>query len=76
MVGDTPDDVASAAAAGCSHRVGVLLPGDDARLVLEPDLKRDDIPLAAAMKRSGATVVIRAGLAELLDIVPPLSSSM
>eukprot|EP01065_Artemidia_motanka_P029238 TRINITY_DN35386_c0_g1_i1.p1 TRINITY_DN35386_c0_g1~~TRINITY_DN35386_c0_g1_i1.p1 ORF type:complete len:250 (+),score=67.37 TRINITY_DN35386_c0_g1_i1:61-810(+) len=70
MVGDTPDDVKSAAAAGCGFRIGVLLPDDHARLTLDPDMDRESVPMVAAMRRDGATTIIRPGLAELLDIVP------
>jgi hypothetical protein len=85
QVGDTPDDVRAGVGAG-GMAVGVLTPEADARLVLQPPSQRqkDDTEtaesgassatsaLVSSMIDAGAVCIIRAGLAQLLDVLPPM----
>jgi HAD superfamily hydrolase (TIGR01548 family) len=55
LVGDTPDDMRAAVAAGCTG-VGVVTPGDS-----------EDSPLVDAMKSIGAAMILPPGFAELVS---------
>jgi len=65
LVGDTPDDIRAAVAAGCS---GVGVPTPEAA---EEQVKRgmtfDSTKLCTAMKECGADCILPAGFAELVD---------
>uniref|UniRef100_A0A7S1U7T5 Imidazoleglycerol-phosphate dehydratase n=1 Tax=Phaeomonas parva TaxID=124430 RepID=A0A7S1U7T5_9STRA len=67
MVGDTPDDVRSARAAGCSG-LGVRLPHDYARAVLAGDAGGD--AMLDSLRGAGAIDVITPGLMGLLNYFP------
>lgn len=69
MVGDTPDDVASARAAGCVG-IGVLTPEEHAKAVLGVATPEGS-GMAAPMLAAGAAEVQPPGLAGLLDWFPP-----
>jgi HAD superfamily hydrolase (TIGR01548 family) len=68
MVGDTPDDIRSAIAAGC-RGIGVsTLEG--AAQAAEEGNNHDAALLSVAMKECGACVVLEPGFAALLDFFP------
>lgn len=67
MVGDTPDDIVSAIAAGCVG-VGVLTPEEHAKNVLE--VSEADMGMEAPMRKAGAVEVQVPGLAGLLEWFP------
>jgi len=60
MVGDTPDDIRSAVAAGC-RGVGVATPNG---------VGREKCKLCESMRECGADLVMEPGFEELLDIFP------
>lgn len=68
MVGDTPDDIRSAIAAGCTG-VGVATPENSERSVKDGK-PHDSCKLSEAMKACGANIVLEPGLEGLLDIFP------
>lgn len=70
MVGDTPDDINSAVAAG-GHGLGVFTPEGQARNVLDPSGSPG--AMANAMLAGGALAVMQPGLGELLDYLPPMA---
>ena len=66
LVGDTPDDIRSAVAAGCSG-VGVATP--EAVAVAEANSQPfDSTLLCVAMKECGADIILRPGFAELVNL--------
>lgn len=65
LVGDTPDDIRAAVAAGCSG-VGVVTP-DDALELEKRNAPFDSSRLCVAMKESGASAIMKPGFPELLD---------
>jgi len=67
MVGDTPDDIVSAVAAGCVG-IGVLTPEEHAKNVLK--VSEADIGMEAPMREAGAVEVQVPGLAGLLEWFP------
>ena len=69
LVGDTPDDIRSAIAAGC-RGVGVATPEAIEEAVLR-GLPYDSSKLCVAMKDCGADVILQPGFAALVDMFPP-----
>ena len=70
MVGDTPDDVRAAIAAGC-RAVGVATPENAEKSIAEGK-GHDAGALCVAMKDCGPNVVVfEPGFLELLDVFPP-----
>ena len=69
LVGDTPDDIRAAVAAGCSG-VGVVTP-DDAADLEKRGRPFDSSQLCVAMKESGADVIMKPGFSDLLSCFPP-----
>jgi hypothetical protein len=75
QIGDTVDDIRAATAAG-SVPIGVLTPEEEARLTLAPDSgsnggsNGNGAVLGPHLMGAGAAVVLRPGLAELLEWVP------
>lgn len=74
MVGDTTSDVQASVAAGV-HAFGVMTPETAAKLFTDTSVARTGGKMVQAMMRDGAKGVLLPGLAELLDIVKPVSSS-
>lgn len=71
LVGDTPDDISAAVAAGCSG-VGVITPEAlDAQLSANQPF--DDAPLCIAMKKVGADCILEPGFAALVGRFAPTS---
>eukprot|EP01039_Chlorochromonas_danica_P004913 gene4913-5389_t len=73
IIGDTPDDIKACRLAG-GHGLGVLTPEEEARLTL--GLMKVEDGMTLALQQAGADRILKAGLAELLDILPlvdPLS---
>lgn len=68
MVGDTPDDVRSALAAGC-RAIGVTTP-EAAAAASQDGKEHHENLLSIALKECGAEVVLEPGLVELLDYLP------
>lgn len=68
MVGDTPDDIRSAVAAGCKG-VGVATP-EGALASESQGLGYDGGKLCVAMKECGAACVLKPGFEDLLDAFP------
>lgn len=68
MVGDTPDDINSAVAAG-GYGLGVLTPEGQAKVVMNPSAPPS--ALVQAMLAAGSLKIMAPGLGELLDFVPP-----
>jgi hypothetical protein len=68
MVGDTPDDIRAAVAAGCTG-VGVALP-EAVEVCKGQGKSHDETQLALAMKGCGAVVVLEPGFAKLVEIFP------
>ena len=69
LVGDTPDDIRSAIAAGCKG-VGVATP-EGAEEAEKKGKSFDSTKLCVAMKDCGADAVLRPGFADLVDMFPP-----
>jgi imidazoleglycerol-phosphate dehydratase len=82
MIGDTVDDIRAALAAG-SIPIGVLTPEEEAKLTLSPPPSSSSnggggnggAALGPHLYAAGAKTVLRPGLAELLDWVPPASAT-
>lgn len=71
LIGDTPDDIRSAVAAGCSG-VGVTTP--EAMSAEESKGNaHTEAPLSRAMMECGADMVLLPGFAELLDYFAPVA---
>ena len=70
LIGDTPDDVRAAVAAGCSA-VGV----STAEAVVAPGQSHADAPLCRAMMECGADMILPPGFGELLDYMEPVDAS-
>ncbi|CAI5738535.1 unnamed protein product [Hyaloperonospora brassicae] len=70
MVGDTVDDVIAARTAGTAV-YGVLTPVDHAKAVLD----QTPAPIENVLLQLGAAKVLKPGLAELLDLIPPAQRS-
>lgn len=71
LIGDTPDDIRAAVAAGCTG-IGVTTP----EAVAAQEAKGEphtEAPLSRAMTECGADMVLPPGFAELIDYVPELS---
>lgn len=68
MVGDTPDDIRAAVAAGCTG-VGVALP-EAVEACRRQGKPHDATQLAIAMKECGAVVVMEPGFAKLVELFP------
>jgi HAD superfamily hydrolase (TIGR01548 family) len=68
MVGDTPDDIRAAVAAGCTG-VGVALP-EAVEACRAQGKSHDETQLALAMKACGAVVVLEPGYAKLVEMFP------
>lgn len=66
LVGDTPDDIRAAIAAGCSA-VGVVTP-EAAATQISSGLAFDDAPLCLAMKEAGADQILEPGFASLVEM--------
>jgi HAD superfamily hydrolase (TIGR01548 family) len=68
LVGDTPDDIRAAVAAGCTG-VGVATPeaAQEQKVKGEPF---DQSKLCIAMKESGADIILEPGFEKLLDYFP------
>ena len=71
LVGDTPDDIRSALAAG-ARAFGVATPEDAARCILDKKDIGGAGTLSGACREAGAERLILPGLAHLLDIFEPL----
>ena len=71
MIGDTPDDVRAAVAAGAVG-IGVLTPHDAANALLSGTAETD---MFKALMGCGAAGVLEPGLAQLLDLVPTTAGS-
>ena len=69
LVGDTPDDIRAAIAAGCKG-VGVATP-EAAEKQTELGQSYDSTQLCMAMKDCGADLIFEPGFAKLLDYFPP-----
>ena len=74
MVGDTTSDIQASKRAGC-HALGVITPETYAGMFRDEKLCETGGKMVQAMMACGAQGVLLPGLAELLEIVPPLSSS-
>lgn len=66
MIGDTPDDIRSAVAAGVPGW-GVLTPEEDAKLML--GLIKISQSMTGSLNGAGAAGILKVGLGELLDLV-------
>eukprot|EP00607_Mallomonas_marina_P008308 CAMPEP_0182418118 /NCGR_PEP_ID=MMETSP1167-20130531/2588_1 /TAXON_ID=2988 /ORGANISM="Mallomonas Sp, Strain CCMP3275" /LENGTH=451 /DNA_ID=CAMNT_0024592141 /DNA_START=58 /DNA_END=1413 /DNA_ORIENTATION=+ len=73
MIGDTPDDIRAAVSAS-ALAWGVLTPEEDARLVL--GLMREEDSMKPRLLQVGARGVMRPGLGDMLDFIPPLDVSI
>jgi hypothetical protein len=73
QIGDTPDDVRAAVAAG-SVPIGVLTPDEEAKGIIGGSANGNSggDMLGPSLLSAGAAVVLRPGLAELLDYLPPV----
>lgn len=69
MIGDTPDDIKAGKAAG-TLAWGVLTPEEDAKIIL--DLMKVEDGMTSRLKEVGADGIMKVGLGDLLDIIPPL----
>jgi HAD superfamily hydrolase (TIGR01548 family) len=69
LVGDTPDDISAAVAAGCSG-VGVITP-EALEEQLNANQPFDAAPLCVAMKNVGADCILEPGFAALVDRFAP-----
>jgi HAD superfamily hydrolase (TIGR01548 family) len=69
LVGDTPDDIRSAIAAGC-RGVGVSTP-EAAHEAEKNGQPHDSSKLCAAMKDCGADIILPPGFTGLVDLFPP-----
>ena len=67
MIGDTPDDIRSAVAAGVPGW-GVLTPEENAKLLL--GLIQTNQSMTVSLMGSGAAGMLKVGLADLLDLIP------
>lgn len=72
MIGDTPDDIRSAVAAGVPGW-GVLTPEEDAKLML--GIIKTNQSMIASLQGAGAAGILKVGLGELLDLVPLQSTA-
>lgn len=70
LVGDTPDDIRAAVAAGCSG-VGVATPEAAEELAAKGETY-DKAKLCVAMKECGADVIIEPGFEKLVDYFPKI----
>ena len=70
LVGDTPDDIRAAVAAGCSG-IGVPTP-EGAEEQAKLGMTYDSTKLCRAMKECGADCILQAGFAELVDKFPSI----
>lgn len=68
LVGDTPDDIRAAVAAGCSG-VGVATP-EAAKELEEKGETYDKAQLCIAMKECGASLILEPGFEKLVDCFP------
>ena len=68
LVGDTPDDIRSAIAAGCKG-VGVSTP-EAAKAAEDAGLSHDSSKLCQAMKECGADLILPPGFDNLIDYFP------
>lgn len=68
MIGDTPDDIRSAVGAG-AHGYGVLTPEEESKLTL--GIINISQTMTDSLLNVGALGVMKAGLGEMLDIIPP-----
>jgi HAD superfamily hydrolase (TIGR01548 family) len=71
LVGDTPDDISAAVAAGCSG-VGVITP-EALCEQLNTGQPFDTAPLCVAMKKVGADCILEPGFSALVDRFAPSS---
>lgn len=69
LVGDTPDDIRAAIAAGCKG-VGVATP-EAAEGQLKSGMPFDSTQLCVAMKECGADLIFEPGFSKLVDHFPP-----
>ncbi len=67
MLGDTPDDVRAGKQAG-ARAYGVITPEEEAEVLL--GISTVDSGMTSSLLNSGADGVLRAGLAQLLEIIP------
>jgi phosphoglycolate phosphatase-like HAD superfamily hydrolase len=72
MVGDTPDDIRSALAAGC-RAIGVSTPEAAAAAAKDGKEHHENL-LSTSLKECGAEVVLEPGLVGLLDYLPEKTS--
>jgi len=70
LVGDTPDDIRAAVAAGCSG-VGVATPEAAAELEKKGE-SYDNAKLCVAMKECGADLILEPGFEKLVDYFPTI----
>ena len=68
MVGDTPDDIKSAVAAGAIG-IGVLLPDDHSKVTLG-QTSLSELAMVQGMKSSGVHTILSPGMAGLLNLIP------
>ena len=74
MVGDTTSDIQASVRAGC-YGLGVITPETYSGMFRDEKLCQTGGKMVQAMMADGASGVLLPGLAELLEIVPPLSVS-
>ncbi len=67
MLGDTPDDVRAGKQAG-ARAYGVITPEEEAEVLL--GISTVDSGMTSSLLNSGADGILRAGLAQLLEIIP------
>jgi HAD superfamily hydrolase (TIGR01548 family) len=72
LVGDTPDDIRAAVAAGCTG-VGVATP-EAAEEQENIGKSFDESKLCIAMKECGADIILEPGFEKLIDYFPPASN--
>ena len=73
MIGDTPDDIRSAVGAG-AFGYGVLTPEEEAKVTL--GIITSAQTMTESLLSVGALGVMKAGLGEMLDFIPPRSESI
>lgn len=71
LIGDTPDDIRAAVSAGAAGW-GVLTPEEDAKLSLA--LMSTEQTMSTCLTAAGAVCVLRAGLGQVLDLLPPIDA--
>lgn len=73
IIGDTPDDIRAGKRAGI-QAFGVLTPEEEAKIVL--GLSKVDDGMTASLLSAGADRILKAGLGELLEIIPATNRTL